>query len=118
MADHSKPTTTSLYSAFVTELDARCDDLALQLDPALTTATNLITGSIRWTSASNKWQKWNGTTWVDLSSGYAIPINGASVAATTLSASSTVSGAGFSTYLASPPAIGGTVAAAVTGTTV
>ena len=31
---------------------------------------------------------------------------------TTLSASSTVSGAGFSTYLASPPAIGGTAAAA------
>ena len=37
---------------------------------------------------------------------------------TTLSASSTVSGTGFSTYLASPPAIGGTVAAAITGTTI
>ena len=37
---------------------------------------------------------------------------------TSLSASSTVSGTGFSTYLASPPAIGGTAAAAVTGTTV
>jgi hypothetical protein len=37
---------------------------------------------------------------------------------TTLSASSTVSGAGFSTYLASPPAIGGTAAAAITGTTI
>ena len=36
---------------------------------------------------------------------------------TTLSASSTVSGAGFSTYLASPPAIGGTAAAAVSATT-
>ncbi len=40
------------------------------------------------------------------------------VAATTLSASSTVSGTGFSTYLASPPAIGGTAAAAGTFTTV
>lgn len=40
------------------------------------------------------------------------------VGASTLSASSTVSGAGFSTYLASPPAIGGTTAAAVTGTTI
>ena len=39
------------------------------------------------------------------------------VAATTLSASSTVSGAGFSTYLASPPAIGGTSAAAGAFTT-
>ena len=37
---------------------------------------------------------------------------------TTLSASSTVSGTGFSTYLASPPAIGGTVPAAITGTTI
>lgn len=36
---------------------------------------------------------------------------------TTLSVSSTVSGAGFSTYLASPPAIGGSVAAAGSFTT-
>ena len=42
----------------------------------------------------------------------------ASGAFTTLSASSTVSGTGFSTYLASPPAIGGTVAAAGTFTTI
>ena len=39
------------------------------------------------------------------------------VAATTLSASSTVSGTGFSTYLASPPAIGGTTPAAGAFTT-
>lgn len=44
--------------------------------------------------------------------------SGAGGSFTTLSASSTVSGAGFSSYLASPPAIGGTAAAAVTGTTV
>jgi hypothetical protein len=37
---------------------------------------------------------------------------------TTLAASSTVSGTGFSAYLASPPAIGGTLAAAITGTTI
>ena len=41
-----------------------------------------------------------------------------SVAATTLSASSTVSGVGFSTYLAAPPAIGGTTPAAIGGTTI
>jgi len=57
--------------------------------------------------------------------GFSGPINGtvgattASTGAfTTLSASSTVSGAGFSTYLASPPAIGGTAPAAITGTTI
>jgi len=37
-------------------------------------------------------------------------LTGTPVSATTLSASSTVSGTGFSTYLASPPAIGGTAA--------
>jgi hypothetical protein len=37
---------------------------------------------------------------------------------TTLSASSTVSGTGFSNYLASPPAIGGSTPAAITGTTI
>ena len=48
----------------------------------------------------------------------AIGSGGASTGAfTTLSASSTVSGAGFSTYLASPPAIGGTSAAAGAFTT-
>jgi hypothetical protein len=48
------------------------------------------------------------------------PIGATTAAAgafTTLSASSTVSGTGFSNYLASPPAIGGTAAAAGTFTT-
>ena len=56
--------------------------------------------------------------------GFSGPLNGtvgattASTGAfTTLSASSTVSGTGFSTYLASPPAIGGTAPAAGTFTT-
>ena len=72
MADHSKPTTTSLYTAFVTELDARFDDLAVGLDPAITTATNVPTNAIRWSSANNKWQKWNGTAWNDLTTTYAL----------------------------------------------
>jgi hypothetical protein len=56
--------------------------------------------------------------------GLAGPLNGTvgattanTGAFTTLSASSTVSGTGFSTYLASPPAIGGTAPAAGTFTT-
>lgn len=44
-------------------------------------------------------------------------ISGSTGSFTTLAASSTVSGAGFSTYLASPPAIGGTAAAAGSFTT-
>lgn len=63
----------------------------------------------------------DGTT---LTSAFAGPHNGTvgattpnTAAFTTLSASSTVSGTGFSVYLASPPAIGGTAAAAGTFTT-
>jgi hypothetical protein len=47
----------------------------------------------------------------------ASPISGSTGSFTTLAASSTVSGTGFSTYLASPPAIGGSAAAAGSFTT-
>ena len=76
MADHLKPTITSTYSDFVTEMDARFDDLAVGLDPAVTSATNVPTNATRWSSASNKWQKYNGTSWSDLSSLYSINISG------------------------------------------
>lgn len=82
MADHSKPTTTSTYTNFVSELDGRLDDLSLGLDPATTSPTNLATNSIRWTSGSSKWQKYDGSTWNDLTSAYSINING-TVGATT-----------------------------------
>ena len=82
MADHSKPVLTSTYSNFVTELDLRFDDLAVGLDPAVTSATNVPTNSIRWSSAINKWQKYNGTTWVDLATTFAIAISGNAATAT------------------------------------
>ena len=74
MADHSKPTLTSLYSDFVSEMDARFDDLAVGLDPAVVTASNVPTNTIRWSSASNKWQKLNGSVWVDLSANYDVTV--------------------------------------------
>ena len=82
MADHLKPTLTSNYSSFVTELDGRFDDLAVGLDPAVTTATNVPTNSIRWSSAVNKWQKYNGTSWADLTATYGISISGNSATVT------------------------------------
>ena len=59
---------------------------------------------------------YNASTGVLTATSFSGSVSGA-VSATTLSASSTVSGTGFSTYLASPPAIGGTAAAAVSATT-
>lgn len=67
MADHNKPVLTSTYTNFVSELDARFDDLALGLDPAVTSATNLPVNTLRWNSALGKDQKWNGSSWTDKS---------------------------------------------------
>lgn len=82
MADFSKPVTTDSYANVLTYLKATTSDLALGLDPATTTPTNVPTNAVRWTSAANKWQKWNGTAWVDLSSLYAINISGNAATAT------------------------------------
>ena len=85
MADHSKPVLTSTYTNFVTELDARFDDLAVGLDPALTTSSNMPTGTIRWNSVSKYWEKYSGTAWaaLDASLGYAISITGSAAKWTT-----------------------------------
>jgi uncharacterized protein YdeI (BOF family) len=74
MADHSKPVLTSLYANFLSELDARIDDLAVGLDPARTTATGQPTYSNRWSSVSSKWEQWNGTAWIDQAASYNINI--------------------------------------------
>ena len=73
MADHSKPTNTSLYTDYTSEIDSRFDDITIGLDPALTTASNLPIGAIRWNSASNKWEKWSGSSWANLSSLFVFP---------------------------------------------
>lgn len=77
MADHSKPTNSSLYTNYTTELVARFADLAVGLDPAVTTATNIPTNTIRWNSANSCWEKYNGSTWAALDTGYEIDLAGA-----------------------------------------
>jgi hypothetical protein len=71
MADWSLPTLSSTYTNFLTEVKNRDVDLALQFDG--TTSTNLTTGTIRWNSAANIWQKWTGSAWGALSSTFAFP---------------------------------------------
>jgi hypothetical protein len=86
MANHNLPTLSSTYTNFLGELDARLDDLAVGLDPAATSATNVPTNSIRWNSSLKTWQKYNGTTseWVALTDSYAINISGSSSSSTQL----------------------------------
>lgn len=71
MANWSLPALTSTYTNFVDEVKNRDTDLALGLDPATTTATNVPTNAIRWNSANNRWEKWNGSAWNTLSSLFA-----------------------------------------------
>lgn len=92
MADWSKPTTASTYTNFVAEVAGRDTDILLGLDPALLTPTNVPANAIRWTSAGNKWQKYNGTTWADLSSLYAINISGNAATATSATTATKLAG--------------------------
>jgi hypothetical protein len=70
MANWSNPLLTSTYTNFVTEVKDRDTDLALQFDG--TTSSNIPTNAIRWNSSVNRWQKWNGSAWGELTSLYAL----------------------------------------------
>lgn len=69
-ANWSNPTLTSTYTNFLSEVKNRDEDLALQFDG--TTSTNILTNTIRWDSSANRWKKWNGTAWAELTSLYAL----------------------------------------------
>lgn len=77
MADWSKILTTELYTALLTSIKGMIYDLAKGFDPAKVTPTNVPTDAIGWSSTNNKWQKYNGSSWVDLATTYAISISGA-----------------------------------------
>lgn len=81
-ADWSKPTVTSGYTNWPAEVKDRDADLAVGLDPAVVTPTNLPTNAIRWNSANARWEKYNGTTWAVLAASYAISISGNAATAT------------------------------------
>lgn len=70
MANWSNPLLTSTYTNFLNELKARDEDLAKQFDGQ--TVSNLVAGTIRWNSTINRWQKWSGTAWGELTTTYAL----------------------------------------------
>lgn len=70
MANWSNPTLASLYTDFLSQLKDRDVDIALQFDG--TTSSNIPTGAIRWNSTANRWNKWNGSSWAELTSTYAL----------------------------------------------
>lgn len=76
MADHSKPTLSSTYPNFLNEVKGRLEDISKQFDPAQGAASNVVAGTVRWSSSSKKWEQWNGTAWGDLATEYAINTSG------------------------------------------
>lgn len=71
--DWNLPTVTTNYSTFVTELHNRLNQIAAGF-PSVDTHNNLIVDTISF--RDNKWRKWTGTTWQDLTNSYAINISG------------------------------------------
>lgn len=72
--DFTKPVATADRAQNLTDTKDTLVAVAKQLDD--TTPTGVAAGMIRWSSANNKWQKYNGTSWADLSSSYAINVTG------------------------------------------
>lgn len=110
MANHALPVLGSTYVNFLVEMKGRLDDIMLGLDPAFATVTNPPVNSIRWSSAAFKWQKWTGTSWVDLAARYSINING-TVGATTPAAGT------FTTLTANGNTVLGSTSASTTNVT-
>lgn len=101
MANWSNPLLTSTYTNFLTEVKDRDTDLALQFDG--TTSTNIPTNTIRWNSSINRWQKWSGSAWGELTATYALT---ALTTTTTVTATGNVSGAALVPSSATIPAAG------------
>lgn len=87
MADHNKPNVASVYDNMISEIDGRLDDIAQGFDVG--TPTNMPTSAIGWKSSLNKWQKYTGSTWVDLAATYNISISGNAATATTAGSATT-----------------------------
>ncbi|HFD81041.1 MAG TPA: hypothetical protein ENK05_11735 [Gammaproteobacteria bacterium] len=73
MADWNLPTLTDLYQDFLNLLKARDDDLAKMFDG--TTSSNLPVGTIRWSDANARFEKWDGTAWTELTTKYLINVD-------------------------------------------
>ena len=67
MADWNSPGLTTTYTNWPTDVKARADSLAKMFDDGVSW-TNLPTDTIRWSSSNSRFEKWNGTSWANLSS--------------------------------------------------
>lgn len=83
--DLNKPIIGDAYAASYQWIRDNFADSAKMYDG--TSTANLPSGTIDWNSSTNKWRKWNGSAWTDLSTSYAINISGSSASCTGAAAS-------------------------------
>lgn len=99
MADWAKPTLTSTYTNFLTELSTRIDDAGKQSRSDTVTLTNPPVGTIRFNTTSAKWQTNTGTVsvpvWSDLAATFGISISGNAGTATTFQTARTINSVSF-----------------------
>jgi len=70
MADFNNPTVTSNYTAFPIEIRNSINAVAV----GFTTSghSNIPTNAIQWDTSANRWKKWSGSAWVELTTTYAL----------------------------------------------
>lgn len=92
MSDWSLPTTSSTYTAVLSAVDGRLDDLAIGMDS--TAISNMPVDTIRFSASNTRWERWNGTAWNALATTYNITSTAASTLATsrTIALSGDISG--------------------------
>jgi len=72
MGNWTNPTTSSLYTDFITELKDRDNDCATMFAGS---PTNVPNNTIRWNNTSKIWEKYNGATWDPLAVKYLIDVD-------------------------------------------
>lgn len=80
MANWNQPTLTSTYTNVIDILKDRDRDNAFWLEGL--TPTNIEVGFKRWNATANRFERWNGSAWAELTSSYAINISGTAANAT------------------------------------
>lgn len=88
-SNFNKPVVADAYATSYANIVGNLQDLAKGLDPANCSVSNAPTNAIRWSSASSRWERYNGSTWAALSSTYAINISGNAATATTAGSATT-----------------------------
>lgn len=66
MADFSTLASSTNYLTLLQQISDRDRDVAMALDPATTSPTNVPTGAVRFSSANKRWEKWSGSAWGEL----------------------------------------------------